>query len=166
MLKGDGHADQRLVAFLTLGLVAFGLVMVYSATSESAALGDGDPMSFLKRQAVYALAYHYLGNEEEARDAAQEAFVRAYTRLGQLRDPGGFGAWLKTIATNVCRMARRGSRPTSPLEERLMSPAETDRWATRLTVRRAMSCLSEEARLTVSLYYAGSYSVEEIGATA
>jgi cell division protein FtsW len=42
------------VAFLTLGLVAFGLVMVYSATSASAAVGDGDPMSFLKRQAVYA----------------------------------------------------------------------------------------------------------------
>jgi cell division protein FtsW len=55
-MRGDGHADQRLVAFLTLGLVAFGLVMVYSATSASAALGNGDPMSFLKRQAVYALA--------------------------------------------------------------------------------------------------------------
>ena len=52
--SGDGYADQRLVAFLTLGLVAFGLVMVYSATSASAALGNGDPMSFLKRQAVYA----------------------------------------------------------------------------------------------------------------
>ena len=55
-MKGDGYADQRLVAFLTLGLVAFGLVMVYSATSASAAIGNGDPMSYLKRQAVYALA--------------------------------------------------------------------------------------------------------------
>ena len=53
-MKGDGHTDQRIVAFVTLGLVAFGLVMVYSATSASAALGNGDPMSFLKRQAVYA----------------------------------------------------------------------------------------------------------------
>ena len=51
----DGHFDQRLLAFVTLGLVAFGLVMVYSATSASAALGNGDPMSFLKRQTVYAL---------------------------------------------------------------------------------------------------------------
>jgi cell division protein FtsW len=54
-VKGDGHAEQRLVAFVTLGLVAFGLVMVYSATSASAALGNGDPMSYLKRQTVYAL---------------------------------------------------------------------------------------------------------------
>jgi cell division protein FtsW len=53
-VKGDGHAEQRLVALVTLGLVAFGLVMVYSATSASAALGNGDPMSYLKRQAVYA----------------------------------------------------------------------------------------------------------------
>jgi cell division protein FtsW len=53
-LRGDGHSDQRIVAFVTLGLVAFGLVMVYSATSASAALGNGDPMSYLKRQAVYA----------------------------------------------------------------------------------------------------------------
>ena len=53
-MRGDGHSDQRLVAFITLGLVAFGLVMVYSATSASAALGNGDPMSYLKRQAVYA----------------------------------------------------------------------------------------------------------------
>ena len=49
-MKGDGHADQRLVAFITLGLVAFGLVMVYSATSASAAIGNGDPMSYLKRR--------------------------------------------------------------------------------------------------------------------
>jgi cell division protein FtsW len=54
-VKARGQFDQRLLALVTLGLVAFGLVMVYSATSASAALGNGDPMSFLKRQAVYAL---------------------------------------------------------------------------------------------------------------
>ena len=54
-MRRDGHFDQRLLCFVTLGLVAFGLVMVYSATSASAALGNGDPMSYLKRQAVYAL---------------------------------------------------------------------------------------------------------------
>ena len=54
-MKAQGQFDQRLLALVTLGLVAFGLVMVYSATSASAALGDGDPMSYLKRQAIYAL---------------------------------------------------------------------------------------------------------------
>ncbi len=54
-MKGDGRTDQKVLALVTLGLVAFGLVMVYSATSAAAALGDGDSMIFLKRQAVYAL---------------------------------------------------------------------------------------------------------------
>jgi cell division protein FtsW len=51
----EGRFDQRFLVLVTLGLVAFGMVMVYSATSASAALGNGDPMSFLKRQAAYAL---------------------------------------------------------------------------------------------------------------
>jgi cell division protein FtsW len=54
-VRSDGRFEQRLLVLVTLGLVAFGLVMVYSATSASAALGDGDPMSYLKRQSVYAL---------------------------------------------------------------------------------------------------------------
>ncbi len=54
-MRSDGRFEQKLLVLVTLGLVAFGLVMVYSATSASAALGDGDPMSYLKRQSVYAL---------------------------------------------------------------------------------------------------------------
>ena len=47
--------QQRLLVLVTLALVAFGLVMVYSATSAAAALGNGDPITFLKRQGIYAL---------------------------------------------------------------------------------------------------------------
>jgi cell division protein FtsW len=50
-----GQLESRLLILVTLGLVAFGLVMVYSATSASAALANGDPSYFLKRQAIYAL---------------------------------------------------------------------------------------------------------------
>jgi cell division protein FtsW len=53
--SAEGRFDQRLLTLVTLGLVAFGLVMVYSATSAAAALGDGDSMAFLERQAVYAV---------------------------------------------------------------------------------------------------------------
>ncbi len=47
--------DASILTLVTLALVAFGLVMVYSATSASAALDNGDPAYFLKRQAGYAL---------------------------------------------------------------------------------------------------------------
>ena len=51
-----GQLEQRLLILVTLGLVAFGLVMVFSATSASAALGEGDPMRFLVKQGLYAVA--------------------------------------------------------------------------------------------------------------
>jgi cell division protein FtsW len=47
--------EAHILVLVTLGLVAFGLVMVYSATSAPAAIRNGDPSSFLKRQAVYAV---------------------------------------------------------------------------------------------------------------
>ena len=47
--------DYHLLVLLTLGLVAFGLVMVYSASSARAMLAAGDPAYYLKRQALYAL---------------------------------------------------------------------------------------------------------------
>ena len=49
-----GELDSRLLILVTLALVAFGLVMVYSATSASAAVGGSDPIYYLKRQAIYA----------------------------------------------------------------------------------------------------------------
>ena len=51
-----GQVEQRLLILVTLGLVAFGLVMVFSATSASATLGEGDPMRFLVKQGLYAVA--------------------------------------------------------------------------------------------------------------
>jgi cell division protein FtsW len=56
MTGAEGRFDQKLLMLVTLALVAFGLVMVYSATSAAAALGNGDSMAYLERQAVYALA--------------------------------------------------------------------------------------------------------------
>jgi cell division protein FtsW len=50
-----GQLEQRVLVLVTLGLVAFGLVMVFSATSAAAAVGEGDPMRFLVKQGAYAL---------------------------------------------------------------------------------------------------------------
>ena len=49
------RVESQVLVLVTLGLVAFGLVMVYSATSAAAAIGDGDPGYYLKRQGIYAL---------------------------------------------------------------------------------------------------------------
>jgi cell division protein FtsW len=47
--------DTQLLVLVPLALTAFGLVMVYSATSASAALGNGNPVGYLERQGTYAL---------------------------------------------------------------------------------------------------------------
>lgn len=55
------------------------------------------------KKTVYGIAWSQLGNAELSEDAAQETFVRAYTYLRTLRDPGRFPFWLARIARNVCR---------------------------------------------------------------
>jgi cell division protein FtsW len=47
--------EMQLLVLVPLALTAFGLVMVYSATSASAALGNGNPVGYLERQSIYAL---------------------------------------------------------------------------------------------------------------
>ena len=49
-----GQLESNLLILVTLGLVAFGLVMVYSATSAAEAIGGGDPIYYFKRQGIYA----------------------------------------------------------------------------------------------------------------
>jgi cell division protein FtsW len=50
-----GHLEANVLVLVTLALVAFGMVMVYSATSAPAAIGGGNPVYYLKRQAIFAV---------------------------------------------------------------------------------------------------------------
>ncbi|MGA9769720.1 MAG: sigma-70 family RNA polymerase sigma factor [Blastocatellia bacterium] len=52
---------------------------------------------------VISTAWRMLGNEEDARDAAQEVFLRAYKYLGGYKPDQEFAGWLYRIAINVCR---------------------------------------------------------------
>lgn len=51
---------------------------------------------------VYASAFAYLKNTEDARETAQEVFVRAYSSLASLKKQESFGAWLGRITTRLC----------------------------------------------------------------
>jgi RNA polymerase sigma-70 factor (ECF subfamily) len=51
---------------------------------------------------VYNLAYRMLNNSGEAEEAAQEAFVRAYTRLESYNPAHKFSTWLLSITSNYC----------------------------------------------------------------
>ena len=59
---------------------------------------------------IFNFAYRMLGNRDEAEDATQEAFVKAFAHLGRFRAGEPFRPWLYRIAANTCtdRLRRRG----------------------------------------------------------
>lgn len=68
---------------------------------------------------IRGAAWRVLGSEEEARDVAQEAFLKAYRGLDGFKREARFSSWLYQIALNLCRdrLRRRRSRPTVSLDE-------------------------------------------------
>ncbi len=72
-----------------------------------------------KAESVYRTALAILGNDADARDAAQDSFVAAWRRIRDLRDDDRFDAWLGRILINNCRSAlrRRGRVREVALEE-------------------------------------------------
>ncbi len=52
---------------------------------------------------IYALAYRVIGRDEDARDVAQETFLRAFRALPGFRGQAKFSSWLYRIALNLCR---------------------------------------------------------------
>ena len=51
---------------------------------------------------VFSTAMRLLANPTEAEDVAQEVFLKAYERFGELRESPTAGGWLKKVATNLC----------------------------------------------------------------
>jgi RNA polymerase sigma-70 factor (ECF subfamily) len=113
---------------------------------------------------IRGAAYRFLGSEEEARDVAQEAFLKAYRALGGFKGEARFSSWLYQIATNLCRdrLRRRRTRAAVSLEElEEAGPVivETRPGAHELlqqldlarAVRRAVHALPEEQREVVIL---------------
>ena len=113
--------------------------------------------------ARYAL--HMLGNREDAEEALQDAFTRAYRSLVRCEDPERFGAWLFRILVNRCRTAgtRRGRRARTFVTDdaALLGASEEhpeDRAAWREEIDRALQQLRSEQREAFLLKY-----VEELG---
>jgi len=60
---------------------------------------------------VYNITYRMLGNEQDASEAMQDAFMRAYRFLGRFQFKSSFFTWLYRIATNVCLTRLRKRKP-------------------------------------------------------
>ncbi|MCI0551934.1 MAG: sigma-70 family RNA polymerase sigma factor [Anaerolineae bacterium] len=83
------------------------------------------------QDSVYNTALRILGDEDQAADAAQEAFISAFKSIASFRG-GSFKAWLMRTVTNACydELRRQKRRPTTPLEPDTDDGEEMDspRW--------------------------------------
>jgi RNA polymerase sigma-70 factor (ECF subfamily) len=112
---------------------------------------------------VFALALSSLRDVEDARDVSQNAFATAWHRLGQLRDPAVFEAWLKSIVVRECARRRR-RLPVAPeavardvaVESAVQSADYQD------LIAAALEDLPEHERHVTVLFYFLGYSQPQI----
>jgi RNA polymerase sigma-70 factor (ECF subfamily) len=138
--------------------------------------GDAEAFGALvlaHQQFVYNLAWRALGDEREAEDAAQEAFVRAWLALPNFRGQAQFRTWLYRIVTNLCcnRLPRLRRELTAlatdqaqlvPDESTPDPAAGLEAEQRRAFLHRQIDALPERYRLLVSLRYQQELAYEDI----
>jgi RNA polymerase sigma-70 factor (ECF subfamily) len=114
-------------------------------------------------------AARMLGNREDAEEALQDAFIRAYRSLSKCDDPAKFGSWLFRILANRCRTtgARRGRRERTFVRDEiaLLDASEDhpeDRTAWREEIQRALLELDQDHREAFLLKHVEEMGYEEM----
>lgn len=130
-------------------------------------LGDDSAFEELvvrHQKRVLGTAYKVTSNRWSAEDAAQDAFVSAWTHLSALGDHARFGAWVCSIAKNhAVSLMRRYACTATEVSLDLSDGLEpADRSAEDADIREAVDSLSDVLRRTVKLHYFDGYSVKEI----
>ena len=127
---------------------------------------------------VYAVAFKMLGNAEDALDASQDAFIKAYTGISKFRGDAKFSVWMYRITYNICldKLRRTKRRPVLPLEREEdepelqipdSSPSPEERLISRetaLLVQRGLDTLSPKLRSVLILREVSGLSYTEISA--
>jgi RNA polymerase sigma-70 factor, ECF subfamily len=135
--------------------------------------GDLDAFESIVRarmDAVYRLTSAILGNEADARDAAQETFVAVWRQLRRLREPEKFDAWLQRVAVNASRMMIRSrsrrrireipSSSVAALGERAAASPRDD----AAILDAALATLPVEQRAILVLHHLEGRSLAELAA--
>ena len=115
------------------------------------------------------VATHLLGDADDAEDAVQDAFVRAYRHLGSYRERDRFGAWMLRIVVNQCRTraakAARFTRfDTAQHEPDSEHGAEFDARDRQAELAHALAQLGPEQREAIVLRFTEELTYEEISA--
>ena len=139
---------------------------------ERAQRGDHDAFALLAGAALGRLdtaARLVLRDPERAKDAVQEAFIRAWRDLPGLRDPDRFDAWLHRLLVRACydelRKHRRRPIEVELVELDIHDPAEPTRaFDDRDEIGRGFQRLDADQRLVVVLHYYLDLPLPEVAA--
>jgi RNA polymerase sigma-70 factor (ECF subfamily) len=105
-----------------------------------------------------------LGSREDAEDIAQQALLRGFTDISELRDSEQFGAWISRIAKNLCiDFMRRRKRGLNALLRRATTNGSSPNKYTEL--KAALARLPQEYRVALMLYYFDGRSTKNIAET-
>lgn len=147
---------------------------------------EGDIESFEKlitqyNRYVYNIAYRMMGNEEDAKDMAQEALIKAYKNIKTFKQESTFSTWLYRIVINCCKdEIRKRQHKTVSLDAELsedftgmaliedkdskVNPVIVyEQQELREEIQNALNSLSEDAKSIVVLKDIMGYSYQEIG---
>lgn len=147
---------------------------------------DGDTNAFEilvndQKKIVFNLALRMLGNEEDAYDISQDAFLKAYTNLSGFRGDCKFSSWLYKLTTNLCLdfIRKRNRHKVVPLvyedengdsdyleipDETYAPELQTEQKQLRESVRSGLNQLPPQQREILVLREIGGLRYDEIGA--
>jgi RNA polymerase sigma-70 factor (ECF subfamily) len=154
---------------------------------RAAQKGDRSAFDSLVRRydrSVLRLALHMLGNEQDAQDVHQDAFIKAYRHLSNFRFECSFYTWLYRIVTNLCldQLRRRKSRKEDPAtvldaageemdlmanvqdDRSMANPArELDRKTMNTAIQSALDSLTPRERTVFELKHYQGLKLRTIG---
>lgn len=112
------------------------------------------------QQKLYGMGYMLTHSQADCEDAVQEALIKAWRKLGSLREEQYFESWLMRIVINECRnihrkRSRRGELPLETYAAALPASPEPELYM-------ALKSLPEKYSVALTLKYINGYTMEEM----
>lgn len=118
----------------------------------------------LCENAMYALAFSILKNEDDTADAISESILKAYCSIGQLKNQHAFKPWMLKIVHHTCVEMLRKRPATLDIDEQydLADDNSSKDLSTKLVLNAAVKRLSQPYQTVVILYYYENMPVSDI----
>ncbi|MEN6355844.1 MAG: sigma-70 family RNA polymerase sigma factor [Armatimonadota bacterium] len=142
-----------------------------TARAQNGDVAAFDELVSRHQDRVFTLAYHILGDAEDAADVQQDAFLLAWKNLRSFRGQASFGTWLHKITVNCCMSVKRKKTAyvyheeldeDEPICSGQTATVCQDTLINAITVRQLLADLPERARIALLLREVDGMSIDEI----